>query len=130
MVDSTFEYAVDRDSRLITLRLAGNEASAWYADRIIAVYRSVPEFWLYNRLGDHRKFRGFITRQDLARIAVICLELTGGHKVTTRVAFVTRDPLLRSRVAAHSDLFPGQWRRSFTSMDDAMKWVLERETMV
>jgi len=128
MADPTFAYAVDTEALLITLRLAGNEPSAWYADRIIETYRAVPEVWRYNRLADHRKFRGFVTRDDLRRIAEAWAELTAGQPSGSRVAFVTRNALLRARVIAHSDLFAGQSRRSFTSMDDAMAWVREHET--
>ena len=125
MAEPTFTYDVDAGNRVITLRLFGREPSAYYADQVIAAYHAVPEVWRYNRIADHRKFTGLVVRDDLARIAAAWAELTAGQDVHSRVAFVTRDELTRARVAAHNDLFPDQDRRAFTSMAEAMEWVME-----
>ncbi len=129
MADTTFAYAVNADLRLLTLRLYGAEPSAHYADRIIAFYRSVPEIWRYNRLVDHRKFRGLIVLDDLKRMSAVWDELTFGHDARPRVAFLTRSALTQARMTAHGDVFPGQTRRAFTSVDEAMAWVLVHETV-
>ena len=128
MAEPTFTYDVDAASRLVTLRLSGRDPSAYYADQIIAVYRAVPQLWRYNRLVDHRKFTGLVARDDLERIAAAWSEATAGYDTQSRVAFVTRDELTRARVAAHNDLFPGQDRRAFTNMSDALDWVMENVT--
>lgn len=126
MADATFDYTVDVDTRLITLRLFGREPSAHYADKIIELYRTVPELWLYNRLVDHRKFRGLIVLDDLKRMSAAWEEVTAGHVAEPRVAFLTRSSLTQARVKAHGTVFPGQTRRSFTSVPEAMAWVMEQ----
>ena len=126
MADTTFDYVVDVDTRLITLRLFGREPSAHYADKIIELYRTVPDLWRYNRLVDHRKFRGLIVLDDLKRMSAAWDEVTAGHDARPRIAFLTRSALTHARVKAHGEVFPGQTRRSFTSVPEAMAWVMER----
>ncbi len=130
MADPTFAHTVDVENRLITVRLIGREPSAHYADRIIAVYRSVPELWRYNRLIDHRKFRGMIQFEDIKRMSAVWDEITQGHPSRPRIAFVTRSALTQARIAAHDRIFPTQVRRAFTSLNDALSWVLMHETVV
>ncbi len=125
MAEPTFDYTVDVDTRLITLRLFGREPSAHYADKIIELYRTVPEIWRYNRLADHRKFRGFIALDDLKRMSAAWEELAAGHGARPRVALLTRSNLTHARVKAHAEVFPSQTRRAFTSVPEAMAWVLE-----
>ena len=129
MTDTTFDYTVDVDTRLITLRLFGREPSAHYADKIIELYRAVPDLWRYNRVVDHRKFRGLIVLDDLKRMSEVWNEVNQGHTVQTRVAFLTRSALTQARVNAHSSIFPGQNRRTFTNVAEAMTWVLEPATL-
>ena len=129
MAEPTFTYDVDAGTRLITLRLIGRESSAYYAAQVINVYRSVPEVWRYNRLIDHRKFRGMIVVDDLKQMAAVWEDLTKGHDGRPRVAFLTRNPHTQARVTAHSPLFPSQTRRSFTSVAEAMAWVSVHETV-
>ena len=127
MADPTFEYAIDTDHRLITMRLFGREPSDHYADHIIAVYWKVPELWRYNRLIDHRKFRGLIVLDDLQRMRVAWQDLTAGRHSHPRVAFLTRSALTRARIAAHGDIFPDHTRRVFTNVAEAMDWVRQHE---
>ena len=126
MAEPTFDYAVDVENRVITLRLFGREPSAHYADKIIALYRTVPEIWRYNRVVDHRRFRGLIVLDDLKRMSAAWDDVTAGHDAHPRIAFLTRSALTHARVKAHAEVFPGQTRRSFTSVPEAMAWVLER----
>jgi len=129
MVEPTFTYDVDAANRLITMRLAGREPSAHYADGIIAAYGDIPELWRYNRLIDHRKFSSLITMDDLKRMSEAWSDFTRGHDVRARVAILTRNPLTQARVAAHGALYPDQHKRTFTSVSEAMDWVLEHETV-
>ena len=129
MAEPTFTYDVDAATRLITMRLIGCEPSAYYAAQVIGVYRSVPEVWRYNRLIDHRKFRGLIVVDDLKQMSAVWDDLTKGHDSRPRVAFLTRNPHIQARVTAHSPLFPSQTRRAFTSVAEAMAWVLVHETV-
>jgi hypothetical protein len=130
MADPTFEYAVDTQSRLITIRLFGREPSACYAEQIIEVYRSVRWVWRYNRLIDQRKFRGMIVVDDLKQMSAVWKSLTAGQMERPRVAFLTRDPLDHARIVANADLFPGQTRRAFTSVAEAMAWVKVHEAVL
>ncbi len=128
MAEPTFTYDVDPGKWLITLRLFGREPSAHYAEQIIAAYHAVPEIWRYNRLIDHRKFDGMIVLEDLKRMSAAWQALAAGQDAHPRVAFLTRNPLTHARTAAHGDVFPGQTRRPFTSVAEAMTWLLEQGT--
>lgn len=128
MATPAFTFEVDETRHLITMRLFGREDSAYYADQIIAMYRSVPDIWRYNRLVDHRKFRGMIVLDDLRRVSQAWRELAADRE--PRVAFLTRSALTRSRISAHSEVFSGQHPKVFTNLTDAMVWVSENETIV
>ena len=128
MAEPTFTYDVDVGKRLITLRLIGREPSAHYAEQIVAMYRAVPEVWRYNRLVDHRKFHGLIVLDDLRQMSAAWQAVAAGQDAHPRIAFLTRNPLTHARTAAHGDVFPGQTRRPFTSVAEAMTWLLEQGT--
>ncbi len=127
MAEPTFTYDVDAGQRLITQRLVGREPSGYYAEQIIKVYRSVPEVWRYNRLVDQRRFRGMIVLDDLKQMSAVWQEVAAGQDARPRVAMLTRNPLAHARINAHGDIFPGQTRRAFTSVADAMDWVSVHE---
>ncbi len=129
MATPTFSYAVDDERHLISMSLTGREDSAHYADQIIAVYREVPEVWRYNRLVDHRRFRGMITFDDLRRMSEVWADVTAGHGRVPKVAFLTRSALTQSRIVAHNEVFAQQHRRAFTNLAEALDWVVEDETV-
>ena len=118
---------VDKTRRLITFRLSGMEPSRYYVDLMLDAYKQVPELWLYNRILDHRKFRGFIEFDDLLRIQAFWAEVMEGRNEKPRVALVTRDPLAHARTSAAGNMFTDAQFRSFMNMRQALAWIRETE---
>ncbi len=124
MPNSPVSLTVDEGRRLLVMRVTGRGPSAELTDLMLAAYRGVAEPWRYNRLIDHRQFRGFIEHRDLLHINAYWAGVMAGRNETPRVALLTRSALAHARVSAKGDLFTSADFRAFSSTRDAMEWLL------
>ncbi len=124
MPNQPVSLIVDEARRLLTLRVTGRGPSAEYTDLMLDAYRGVAEPWRYNRLIDHRQFRGFIEHQDLIRVNAYWAEVMEGRSEMPRVALLTRSALAHARVSASGNMFSNAHFRAFSSTHDAMEWLL------
>ncbi len=129
MPQSNFDFKIDEVRRLLIVRPIGREPSAWYTERMLAAYETVEAPWQYNRLIDHRRFRGMIDFSDLQRIAAWWDTTMTGRGETPRVAMLTRQPLTQARIGGANGVFSPAHFRYFTSHDDALAWLSGAEEL-
>ena len=129
MPQSNFDFKVDEARRLLIVCPIGREPSAWYTERMLAAYETVEAPWQYNRLIDHRRFRGMIDYSDLQRIAAWWDKTMVNRTETPRVAMLTRQALTQARVGSSSGVFSPAHFRYFTGYDEALAWLSGAEAL-
>lgn len=118
-----FKLSVDHDLKLISMRLKGSEASAYYVDRMLAGYDGIDAPCLYDWLLDYRQFSGIIEGQDVERLAQHWRDLADGQSAGSKIAVVTDDVLTPARANAFRHLFPKDEIRTFHDLNTALVWL-------
>jgi len=123
-----FQHFIDRDNRVLVIRVIGDMAHAEVTDRLFEVYEALGDPWTYARIIDMRRFEGVLTIADIEDVAARWAKLTEGQIYQSKYAVVSTDPLEKARVPAASPLFPNDIMCQFNDYHEALAWVREGET--
>ena len=116
---------VEPETQRIVFSIRGQIDSRVLIDRYIEIYSGIAAPWTYDRVFDYRRSDGLVEHVDVERIARWWADHIDPDCPRTRVAVIVNNPLDLLRARGVADLFPGEERRTFLSIDDALSWLDE-----
>ncbi len=122
--DFSVTFALDETRGLIRAKAAGPIDSAGFVDGAIAFCSGLEAPWRYNRLNDLSDCTGFVSYDDLSRMAAFWAPFTSRLSIPLKVAVVTTNRLVAARLPTVEQLYTGQEHRVFTTVEEAEAWLL------
>jgi hypothetical protein len=114
---------LDEAHGLIRATASGEISSPDFVDRSIAYFTSLGEPWRYNRLNDLSDCTGFVSYEDLSRMARFFAPMVHLFPSPRKVAVVSRNRLVHARIPTIDQLFTDQMHRAFLTIDEAEAWL-------
>ncbi len=116
-------FALDEAHDLIRVEASGSIRSSDFIDRSIAYYTSLDEPWRYHRLNDLSHSTGFVSYEDLSRMAAFWAPLASRMTAPRKVAVVTASRLVAARIPTVNQLYVSQPHRVFETVAAAETWL-------
>ncbi len=118
-------FALDEAHDLIRVEANGPMRSSDFIDRSIAFYASLDAPWRYHRLNDLSRSTGFVSYEDLSRMAAFWAPLASHITVPRKVAVVTTSRLVPARLPTINQLYVNQPHRVFATLAEAETWLYD-----